>query len=321
MTLHSLTFPSHDGECHAWHFPAASDRLATDAGRPAVVMAHGFAATKDCGLAGFAEHLVRAGLDVLAFDYRGFGDSTGQPRQVISLAGQIQDYRSALNYAARLPGIDARRLVLWGVSLSGGTVLEVAAGRTDIAAIVALTPLISGLPDRTRRSLPETSLMSRTCTAVATVRLLLRGIQDKRAAATGRTRLMAPAVGWPHHTAFLRVPGAFDDYASIAGPNWRNEVNASFALDALAHRPIRFAAKVRCPVLFQIADFDRSVSVDAAMRAATRARAQIRHYPCDHFDVYPGKPWHEQVREHQAQFLTRTLTKNAATATGILGTQ
>ena len=62
-----------------WHFTGEGDELATDAGRPVVVMAHGLAGTKDSGLRPFAEGLAAAGLDVLAFDYRGFGASGGVP--------------------------------------------------------------------------------------------------------------------------------------------------------------------------------------------------------------------------------------------------
>ena len=52
-------------------------RSTADAGRPVVVMAHGLGGTKDSGLEPFAEALAAAGLDVLAFDYRGFGASSG----------------------------------------------------------------------------------------------------------------------------------------------------------------------------------------------------------------------------------------------------
>ena len=40
-------------------------------------MAHGFGGTRDTGLLGYAEGFAAAGLDVLLFDYRGFGDSDG----------------------------------------------------------------------------------------------------------------------------------------------------------------------------------------------------------------------------------------------------
>ena len=132
-------------ECAAWHFTGEGDALATDAGRPVVVMAHGLAGTMDSGLQPFAEALAAAGLDVFAFDYRGFGASDGTPRQTVSMAGQLEDYRAAMSAAARLPGVDPQRIVLWGISLAGGHVISAAAGRDDVAAVVALTPLVDGL--------------------------------------------------------------------------------------------------------------------------------------------------------------------------------
>ena len=120
MKYDEVGFTSEGVECAGWHFTAANDTLDTPAGRPVVVMAHGLAGTMDSGLAPFAEALASAGLDVLAFDYRGFGASQGSPRQTVSMTGQLADYRAAMAAAARLPGVDPQRLVLWGVSLSGG---------------------------------------------------------------------------------------------------------------------------------------------------------------------------------------------------------
>ncbi|WP_337998780.1 hypothetical protein [Gordonia neofelifaecis] len=39
------------------------------------------------------------------------------------------------------------------------------------------------------------------------------------------------------------------------------------------------------------------------MKAAFDARAEVRHYPCDHFDVLPGGEWFDAVVEHQLLFL------------------
>ena len=93
----------------------------------------------------FAERFQAAGLDVLAFDYRGFGASEGKPRQTISIERQVEDYRAAIAAARALPGVDPNRIVLWGSSLSGGHVLRVAAGRDDVAAVIAMTPLTNSL--------------------------------------------------------------------------------------------------------------------------------------------------------------------------------
>ena len=50
MKRDELTFLSAGVECHAWHFTGEGDALATDAGRPVVVMAHGLAGTMDLSL-------------------------------------------------------------------------------------------------------------------------------------------------------------------------------------------------------------------------------------------------------------------------------
>lgn len=87
----------------ARHHRAAGEELAGPGGRPCVVMAHGLAATRDCGLDEFAAALAAAGTDVLAFDYRGFADSTGEPRQRADPRGQLADYHAAIAAARSLP--------------------------------------------------------------------------------------------------------------------------------------------------------------------------------------------------------------------------
>ncbi len=294
MKYDELTFLSGGVDCHAWHFTGEGDALATDAGRPVVVMAHGLAGTKDSGLESFAEALAGAGLDVLAFDYRGFGASEGLPRQTVSMAGQLEDYQAAMAAAARLPGVDPKRLVLWGVSLAGGHVFAAAADRDDIAAVVALTPLVDGM------AAGKHALAFHTKSSM--VRSTVLGLRSR----VGKT-VMMPVVARPGEVGALTLDGSLEDYLAIAGPTWRNEIDATVGLELGNHRPGKLADQVRAPILVQIADFDRSAPPHAAAKAAFAGRAEVRHYPCDHFDVYAGKPWHAAVAAHQVAFLTRVL--------------
>ncbi len=64
-------------------------------------------------------------------------------------------------------------------------------------------------------------------------------------------------------------------------------------------------------MLVQIADLDRSAPPQAAAKAAFKARAEVRHYPCDHFDVYTGR-WHDAAVQHQVAFLRRHLSPRSA---------
>ena len=73
-------------------------------------MAHGFGATRDAGLLPYGQRFARAGLHVLIFDYRYFGASAGEPRQLISIPAQLEDWGKALECARGLEGVDPARL-------------------------------------------------------------------------------------------------------------------------------------------------------------------------------------------------------------------
>ncbi|MBS9373169.1 alpha/beta hydrolase [Rhodococcus sp. B50] len=299
MPPRPMTFRSDSETVHAWHFTPGSDVFDSDDGVPVVIMAHGLGGTKDSGLAPFAERLAAAGMHVLAFDYRGFGESGGTDRQRVDVAGQIADYRAALETARRLDGTDPRRAVLWGVSLSGGHVLSVAAQDRDVAAVVSLTPLVDG---------PAAGVLAARHHAPSTlVRSTAAGIRSRVGSVARRSSTTIPIVGPPGTVAALSLDGYHEDYLSLAGPTWRNEIDADVVLSLGTYRPTRHASSVACPVLVQIADFDRSAPPHAAARAAFRARAEVRHYPCDHFDVWPGKDWFDRAVQHQIHFLTRHL--------------
>ena len=116
-----------------------------------------------------------------------------------------------------------------------------------------------------------------------------------------------PVVARPGEVGALTLDGCYEDYLSIAGPTWVNEVDADVALELGSRDAAKAAKQLRVPMLVQIADFDRSAPPRAAAKAAFNARAEVRHYPCDHFDVWPGKQWFDAASAHQVSFLTRVL--------------
>ncbi len=306
MTPDTLTFASQGETCEAWHFAAEHDGLATGAGHPVVVMAHGLGGTRDSGLQPFAQAFAAAGLDVLAFDYRGFGGSAGSPRQVVSLDGQLADYRAAMAAAAALPGVDPMRIVLWGVSLAGGHVLRAAADREDVAAVVSLVPMVDGIAAAVHATA--------THSPGELLRATARGIRGRVSVRAGRGPVMMPIVARPGEVGAMTLPGALEDYLAIAGPTWRNEIAADVTLELGTRKPRAAAARIGCPLLVQIADFDQSAPPQAAVKAAFIGKAEVRHYPCDHFDVFPGKDWHQPAVSHAVHFLQRKLAPATALA-------
>jgi fermentation-respiration switch protein FrsA (DUF1100 family) len=291
--------------CAAWHYAGIGDAFASPHGRPCVVMAHGIGGTRDSGLEEFALRFAGAGLDVLLFDYRYLGDSDGAPRGLVWPRRQVADYAAAVAGARSLPGVDPARIVVWGVSLSGGHVFEVAAADARISAVLALTPGTDGL---------ATSIaLNRAQGPMPGLRLTAAGLRDLLSSArNGARAVYVPLAADPGLTGALTAPGARASYEAIAGPTWRNEIPARCLLAVPAYRPIRRAAGVSCPVLVQVADDDRTVPPASQMAAGERARAEVRHYPCDHFGVHPGGEWFETAVEHEIGFLSRRLAGSPA---------
>lgn len=87
------------------------------------------------------EGLAGRGLDVLLFDYRGYGASEGTPDE----PGLYRDGRAALEHLVDERGVDPERLVLVGHSLGTAVAVEVAAGR-PLGGLVLSAPFTS-LPD------------------------------------------------------------------------------------------------------------------------------------------------------------------------------
>lgn len=291
----TFDFTSSGVRCAATHFAGAD-------GAPVVVLAHGLAGTQDAGMFPFAEAFAAAGLHAVTFDYRGFGASgvaDGESRQVVSLAGQLADLHAAVDAAKRRPGVDAGRVVLWGVSLGGGHVVSAAAERDDVAAVVSVVPMVDGLAAArlaAKHHAPGQLLASTG-----------RGLASAVRRRAGRGPAMIPVVARPGEPGALTLEGAYEDYLAIAGPTWRNEIAADVVLELGTRAPAKAAASLDVPWLVQVADFDRSAPLQAAMKAAFAGRAEVRHYPGDHFDLFAGKPFHEPAVEHALHFLRRAL--------------
>jgi pimeloyl-ACP methyl ester carboxylesterase len=224
-------------------------------------MAHGFGGTRDSGLLPYAEAFAEAGLDVLLFDYRCFGDSTGEPRQFAWPSRHREDYRAAVEFARTLGGVDPDRIVLWGTSWSGGHIVYVAAEDPRIAAVICQTPDLDGIA--TLRNVGEYAGLGRQ------LQLTLRGARDAWRMLRGQEPLMIPTVGPPGSLAAMSSEESEPGMQEIAGPEWRNEVTGRAAFAEWTNRAITRMDKVGCPILLVIADRD-SVAPSAAASQGPR---------------------------------------------------
>src|SRR3990172_1208514 len=119
---------------------AAADRPV-----PAVVQGPGWLGLRDAKLyQPYHDALLAAGIAVLVFDYRGFGDSEGDAAY-LDPRGQVEDYRSAATYLETRADIDSARIGAFGSGATGGGNAIMAAGLDPrFKAIVSQVPIADG---------------------------------------------------------------------------------------------------------------------------------------------------------------------------------
>jgi pimeloyl-ACP methyl ester carboxylesterase len=293
MGREDVRFASGEEECAAWLFrPEATGRPA-----PCVVMASGLSCVRDQRLDAFAERFAAAGFAALAFDYRHFGDSGGEPRSLMRADLQRDDWRAALSYTRSLEDIDNGRIALWGFSAGGGHVQSLALSEPGVAAAVCVAPLVDG---------------TRTLVYIGGWAHLLRlGLAGARDGLRGLRRAKPyriPATAPPGSLAVINSPDGLKGFESVTGPEstWSNDLCAR----ALMAPPYRLARKVRridIPILYCITEGDDVTPPALGKKAAERAPyGELHLYPGGHFDAFLGSTF-ERMAADQVDFLARRL--------------
>jgi pimeloyl-ACP methyl ester carboxylesterase len=264
------------GDVHAWEL---------EKGKSCIVMGHGFGAVKDL-LMTYAEKFGKL-YSLILFDYRHFGRSRGEPRQLISIRKQLEDWRRVVEYAKG----KYERVAIWGSSFSGGHVLEVAS-ECDVDAVISQVPFVDGVA--VARAMGRRS-----------VKFALLGLLDL---------LLSPIGGWrvPVAGDNALLPGDYlrliEDYRKrySAEIPWENYTYARIALSIPFYRPVKKADRIRCPVFYLIAEKDTVTPPGAAMRAAERTReAEVMKVNCGHFGVY--LEFFEETSNRELEFLKKNL--------------
>ena len=134
MDYEELTLSTTDGEqLHAWFIPHPQARAT-------LLFAHGNAGNISHRLDSI-QMFHNIGLNVLIFDYRGYGQSTGKPGE----KGTYRDADAAWAYLSVTRGIDPGKIILFGRSLGAAVITDLAA-RVEPAGVILESAFLS-VPD------------------------------------------------------------------------------------------------------------------------------------------------------------------------------
>jgi len=292
-----ITFGSGDSFCRGSLVRPRSDEDPA----PLVILGHGLGATREMRLDAYAERFAEAGIAALTFTYRHFGDSGGEPRQLLSISRQLDDWEAALEFGRTLPGIDRKRMAVWGSSFGGGHAITVASRHPELAAAVAQCPFTDGLAS------------SAAYGPVSSIKTLPRLAADLGSMVTGRPPVTIPVAGSPGEVALMNAPDALGGYLGLV-PEQSSFVNSAAARiipRLIAYRPGMKAAKVRIPIMFCVSLTDSVAPARPTLRHARRApRGEIKTYDAGHFEFYVGDAF-EEISTDQTEFLVRHLKPEA----------
>ena len=221
----TLSFENDGVTLAGWAFRADPSR------RGWLVYLHGIADNRESGI-GFAQRFVPQGYDVLVYDSRAHGESTGSA--VTYGVREKEDLRKALD------AVGAERAILFGCSLGASVALQAAAGDPRVAGVIAQSPfadLRSIAHDRRpfvfTRAKTESALalagkrgafdvdeasVLRAAPHVRVPVLLIHGDADRETRASHSRRIFDALAG---RKELLIVPGAGHDDTLARPETWR----------------------------------------------------------------------------------------------------
>ena len=119
---------------HGWFIPAADARpdgpgriAPSGLRRPITLLFFHGNAENIGGCLDLAARARPAGFNLFLVDYRGYGESAGQPSE----RGLYRDGEAALLHLNSRPGVDPGRIVAWGRSIGAAVAVRVAAGEAE----------------------------------------------------------------------------------------------------------------------------------------------------------------------------------------------
>jgi dienelactone hydrolase len=272
---------------------------------PCVILNNGFGGTKDGMLEQFALRYAQEGMASISYDYRYFGESSGEPRQYYNIAAQLEDMKAVIAYARSRKEIDGNKIALFGTSAGGGYGLIEAANDKNISAVICQCPALDEKAD-TKHFLKSSGMGH-------VLKLLIHALRDEGRSRFGLSPHSIPIVGPPGSFAVITAPGAYDGYARVIAASpplkpFQNRVCARFIIEEQGFNPIDYADKVDCPVHFAICKFDNLVAPDSYKLVAgiLGENADIHVYSIGHFDIYLGEDFEKAVT-NQIKFLKKSF--------------
>ena len=258
-----VDFYSEGTRCSAWFYLPETDEKC-----PIIVMAHGLGGTREMRLYEYAERFAQNGYACFLFDYRNYGASDGNKRQLINVKMQLKDWNNAIDFIKNDSRIDADKLLLFGSSFSGGHVTYLSAHRNDVKGAVAQCPYTD-----TMATIKEVGLLY----------ILKRApfvIADVLSCVTGYHPVMLKLSTYKGELAFM-------------------DADEKTTNDFLDGAPGKYFSKINTPIFVAACTQDDLAPADKTIELAKKCKTSTyKTYDCGHFQIYCNELFEEVINDY-----------------------
>ncbi|KAF5378440.1 hypothetical protein D9757_005574 [Collybiopsis confluens] len=272
---------------------------------PVVIAGHGLSVTKEAGLGVFGEKWANeAAFASIIFDYRFFGESDGQPRNLAVYSKQLEDYKSVLRWVRERPNeFKNDKIVIMGSATSGINVVNLALNDPGLAGAMMHSPILDGYATIT--ALPFNA------------RLMFWATVDLIKEKLGLAPVFIRAVGRPGEFAFLTTPSSYPGFEQMfsqgsipfsEAPNLLTP-RVVYELLGASARPGLQLNQVLCKTLVVSARDDDCIPIQIARNLVAAAPEKVVYVelPCGHYDVMQGGKGFDDNVKAQISFLQSLL--------------
>lgn len=138
VTLQKVTFKNQYNMNVAGNLFTPND-LNKDTKTRAIVVGHPFGAVKEQAANLYATKMAEMGFVSLSFDMSFWGESEGQPRNVVSPDINTEDFSAAVDFLGTRPFVDRDRIGVLGVCASGGFAISAAKIDSRMKAVATVS--------------------------------------------------------------------------------------------------------------------------------------------------------------------------------------
>mmetsp|Transcript_13319 Transcript_13319/g.18195 ORF Transcript_13319/g.18195 Transcript_13319/m.18195 type:complete len:357 (+) Transcript_13319:22-1092(+) len=284
-----MYYESEGVRIEAWHYTPTIRSTSPAFQSTVVVLGDGLGAQKDFGLPKYSIAYAAEGIASVAFDYRSFGGSDGEPRHLISPSRHVQDWKATIRHVQTL---GYTKIILQGTSYAGGHVIVATADSApgSITAVISQVPFMGG-PVGKRKRFARIGVSG-------TLRTLALFVKDSVHALLGRTPVGARIAGNKDLGEWGLMELSTEDYylRKAKHPLLKLGGHQNMFLgrgigDMLTYRPIDYISNFSTPtVITALKDDDLCEYQDIVLAVESCGKnCELLTLNGGHWDIYIGE--------------------------------